>query len=470
MRATTAILCAMALAACGRGPAGQEAARGGDMEFTGAPGEVKLITLDPGHFHAALVQKTMYVQVDPRVHVYAPEGPDVRAHLARIESFNSREEDPTSWVEIVYTGGDFLERMLEEKAGNVVVISGNNARKAEYIRASVEAGLNVLADKPMAIEPEDFEVLKAAYRAAEAKGVLLDDIMTERYEITSILQRRLSQEGDLFGELVKGTPEEPAVSKASVHHFSKVVAGQPLQRPAWFFDVRQQGDGIVDVTTHLVDLVDWQCFPGQALDYRKDIEVLSARRWPTELAPAQFEHVTGLESYPEYLADDVGPDSILRVYANGEIVYRVKGVHAKVSVEWHYEAPPGAGDTHRSLMRGTKAHLAVRQGPEEGYVPTLYVEPAPGVDATAVESALRKALETVGEDYPGVGLAPASGGWAVLIPDQYRAGHEAHFAQVTEAYFDDLEAGALPPERVPNVLAKYFITTRALELAREASP
>ena len=25
--------------------------------FTGAPGEVKLITLDPGHFHAALVRR-----------------------------------------------------------------------------------------------------------------------------------------------------------------------------------------------------------------------------------------------------------------------------------------------------------------------------------------------------------------------------------------------------------------------------
>lgn len=31
--------------------------------FTGAPGEVRLITLDPGHFHAALVQKVSYPQV-----------------------------------------------------------------------------------------------------------------------------------------------------------------------------------------------------------------------------------------------------------------------------------------------------------------------------------------------------------------------------------------------------------------------
>ena len=48
-----------------------------DPAFTGAPGEVRLMTLDPGHFHAALVQKSSYPQVDPRVHVFAPDGPDV---------------------------------------------------------------------------------------------------------------------------------------------------------------------------------------------------------------------------------------------------------------------------------------------------------------------------------------------------------------------------------------------------------
>ena len=45
--------------------------------FTGAPGEVKLITLDPGHFHAALVQKVSYPQVSKDVYVYAPTGFDV---------------------------------------------------------------------------------------------------------------------------------------------------------------------------------------------------------------------------------------------------------------------------------------------------------------------------------------------------------------------------------------------------------
>ena len=40
------------------------------------------------------------------------------------------------------------------------MLSGNNAKKTQYIRASVGAGLNVLADKPMVIKPEEYPMLK----------------------------------------------------------------------------------------------------------------------------------------------------------------------------------------------------------------------------------------------------------------------------------------------------------------------
>ena len=91
------------------------------MEFTGTKGEVKIITVDPGHFHAALVQKTMYEQVSPDVCVYAPDGQDVMDHLERIKGFNSRPENPTSWQSKVYPGVDYLEKVLADKPGNVVV-------------------------------------------------------------------------------------------------------------------------------------------------------------------------------------------------------------------------------------------------------------------------------------------------------------------------------------------------------------
>src|SRR5688572_1615242 len=83
------------------------------------PALTRLITLDPGHFHAALVQKQMYPQLDSTVHVYAPEGQDVKWHLDRVKAYNERAENPTHWNEVVYTGADYFEKMIAEKAGDV---------------------------------------------------------------------------------------------------------------------------------------------------------------------------------------------------------------------------------------------------------------------------------------------------------------------------------------------------------------
>ena len=362
-------------------------------KFTGKKGEVKLMTLDPGHFHAALVQKFMYEQVDPEVYVFAPTGPDLDGHLARIDGFNSREDNPTQWKEKVYKGDDFFEKMVSERPGNVMVVAGNNALKTEYIKDAVAAGINVLADKPMIITPEKFDLLKEAFELAEANGVLLYDIMTERYEISTILQKNLSQMPSVFGQLEVGSVDNPAVTKESVHHFFKYVSGKALIRPSWFFDVSKQGEGIVDVNTHLVDLIQWECFPEQIIDYENEVEIMTAKRWPTKLTPSQFNKVTGLSGYPDDLLKDVQDDSVLHVFANGEINYKIKGIHAKASVIWNYQAPEGAKDTHYSIMRGTKANLVIRQGQEQGYKPMLYVEPIAGEDLAAFEQALQKGID-----------------------------------------------------------------------------
>lgn len=427
---------------------------------------VKLITLDPGHFHAALVQKSMYDGVDSVVHVYAPEGPDVQLHLNRIESFNTRDESPTRWQEEVYTGSDFFERMIGDKPGNVVVLSGNNRKKTEYIIKSLEAGLNVLADKPMVINHSDFQLLTEAFEEADQKNLLLYDIMTERYEITTILQREFSLLKDVFGDLEKGTPEQPAVTKESVHHFYKYVSGSVLTRPPWFMDVEQQGEGIVDVTTHLVDLIQWECFPDQVLSYMHDISVNSARRWTTDMTRGEFNAITGLNQFPDYLEKNVVNDSILQVYCNGEINYQIRGIHAKVSVVWNYQAPEGTGDTHYSIMRGTRANLIIRQGAEQDYKPTLYIEPLGG--QPDYEKTLMENLAKVQATFAGVELRKTPEGWEVIIPDHYKEGHEAHFTRVTERFLEYLTNKNMPEWEVPNMIAKYYTTTTALELAKQS--
>jgi len=430
-------------------------------QITDAP-KVKLLTLDPGHFHAALVQKMMYNDVDSNVQVYAAIGSDLNWHLDRINGYNTRKEKPTHWKEEVYTGDDFFEKMIAEKKGNVVVLSGNNKRKTDYILQSLQNGFDVLADKPMVIDGAGFEKLQQAFDVAAKNNLLLYDIMTERFEINTVLQRELSMLPELFGTLEKGTLEDPAITKESVHHFYKYVSGKVLTRPAWFLDASQQGEGIVDVMTHLVDLVQWECFPEQVIDYTKDITINNAKRWSTAIGLSQFKAVTKLDSFPTFLKANI-TDSTLKVFCNGEINYTVKNVHAKTAVIWNYKAPDGTGDTHYSIMRGTKANLIIRQGKEENYQAVLYIEPIE--NNTAYEIALTAAFKRISSKFNGVELYKFSKGWSIKLPEQLKEGHEAHFARVTEKFLEYLKNKNLPVWEVPNMLAKYYTTTKGLEIA-----
>ena len=294
---------------------------------------------------------------------------------------------------------------------------------------------------------------------------MLYDIMTERYEITTILQREYSRIPELFGSLAAGSPDNPAVVKESVHHFSKEVSGDRLKRPAWFFDVEQEGEGIVDVTTHLVDLVQWECFPDQIIDYTQDIEIIDANRWSTPIPPQQFKLVTGMDTYPDYLQKDI-KDGVLQVYSNGYILYKIRGITAKVSVSWDFEAPKGGGDTHYSILRGEKANLIIRQGAEQKYRPTLYIEPTPESHINTFEKEVISATNQLATTFPGISAEKKqNGSWEIIIPENYSVGHEAHFGQVTEKYLKFLKQGKMPAWEIPGMLAKYYVTTQAYKIA-----
>jgi predicted dehydrogenase len=428
--------------------------------------DVRLMTLDPGHFHAALIQREMYPGVAPRVDVFAPLGTDLLEHLKRVAAFNRRAERPTAWQTEVHASPDFFERMLREKPGNVAVLSGRNRGKIDRIVASVNAGIHVLADKPWILTSAELPKVEAALGAADQKGLVAYDIMTERFEITSILQRALVNDPATFGEIVKGSEADPAVYMESIHHLMKTVSGAPNIRPPWFFDTTEQGEGFNDIGTHLVDLVQWTLLPEKAVDYKTDIRVLSAQRWPTSIAEADFQRVTGEPRFPASLAAAI-TDGKLEYYCNTLVSYTVRGIHTKLNVIWDWEAPAGAGDTHFAFYKGTRSRIEVRQTKADGYRPELYVVPASAADKAHVLAAAQAKIASLRTLYPGIGIEERGAEMRVTIPDALREGHEAHFAQVASAFLKYLrDRRTLPAWERPNMLAKYFITTTGTELSR----
>ena len=377
---------------CSRSPHGM-------VEPMGDPTLVRLITLDPAHFHAALVQKQMLPGIAKRVSIYAPLGPDLLAHLKLIEQFNSRPDNPTSWELDIHCSPRSLEEMIAARPGNVVVLAGRNRIKIGKIKASLEAGLNVLSDKPWIIRAEDLSALESALSLADQKGLVAYDMMTERHEITTILQRELVNDPDVFGTVIPADPDHPGVFMESTHHILKTVAGAPNPRPPFFFDILDQGEGLTDVGTHLVDLAQWTLFPDQALNYRQDIQVQGGKRWATPITAAQFRQITGAAAFPAELAPYVHGDRF-DYYCNNQVDYKIRGAQVRLKVLWNWESPAGV-DFHHAIYRGTNASVEVRQTAKENYRPELFVAPNGTERHAAVATAVRARIERLQADLSG---------------------------------------------------------------------
>jgi len=440
------------------------------MRAAARAGELTLVTLDPGHFHAALFQREMLPGIAEEAFVYAPLGPDLTAHLNRVAQFNLRRDNPTRWRLRIHAGADFFERMLRERPGQLVVMSGRNRGKIDRIAGCLRAGLHVLADKPWIIEPEELPKLQATLQTAGARRLVAYDAMTQRFEITALVQRGLVRDPEVFGTPLAGSPAEPAVHLESLHYLLKEVGGVPNLRPPWFFDVAEQGEGLTDVGTHLADLVAWILFPDQPIHYRTDIEVLRGQHWPTRLTLSDFQRLTGEKAFPAAVRDRV-KDGRLDYFCNNWVDYRLRGVHVRLQATWEFAAPPGQKDTERAVFRGSRSRIEVRQGAEEQYRPEVYVVPNDGADAAALQAAVQRRVAAWQQDWPGMAVQARSGCLSITIPERFRVGHEEHFALVARRFLQYVrDPEALPAWEAPNLLAKYFVTTQGVALARRTAP
>ena len=116
-------------------------------------------------------------------------------------------------------------------------------------------------------------------------------------------------------------------------------------------------------------------------------------------------------------------------------------------------------------MRGTRAILTIRQGAEQSYKPTLYVEKAPTAVMGDVEAAVASTLEKLQITYPGIGSTRDGNAWVITVPAKYDVGHETHFAQVTANYLAALRTGGLREWEVPGLLTKYATLSQAYEMS-----
>ena len=127
------------------------------------------------------------------------------------------------------------------------------------------------------------------------KGVLLYDIMTERHEITTMLQKAFSRIPAVFGELLRGSSGNPAVVKESVHHFSKLVSGRAGQAAGVVLRRRAAGRRASSTSRRISSTsCSGSAFPARSSISRETSGFSARNAGPPFISPAQFAQVTQL--------------------------------------------------------------------------------------------------------------------------------------------------------------------------------
>ena len=183
---------------------------------------------------------------------------------------------------------------------------------------------------------------------------------------------------------------------------------------------------------------------------------MAAKRWPTVLTKTILARspATSISMTCAMLAGAISIIIAIRWH------YSARRAH-QTNVLWDKEAA-GGGDTHLAA-----SHVrAESPGREENLFPSSTSsqqdDGAPLI-RRGVDRKIRLHAET-----PGLGVVDLGTHFRIAIPAEYRVGHEAHFAQVTKQFLRYVRGQVtLPAWEKPNMLAKYFITTRGVEVSRK---
>ena len=418
-----------------------------------------LLFFDPGHFHAALTLRSQNPRIDPVIHVYAPAGRDLDDFLALVRSFNTRSHAPTAWDVRVHLSEHALDQLISDRLGSIVILAGKNGPRLPVMRRLHDAGFSILADKPWITTTTALPDLDQVMTGLP----LAIDIMTMRHDIMARLRQRIVSTPSVFGSLAADSSSRPAIEIGSVHHLFKIVNGVPLIRPPWFYDVRIQGDGLVDIQSHVTDQAQWLIAPDHAYDYDRDVVIEQARRWSTPVPLSLFQESTNTGAFPEELIKNVS-DDVLDLACNGEIDYRLCGIPVRQRAEWAQREPKGGGDLHAATVRGTQATIILRHGPKTGYATELHLSPKRD---DGFETRLRSAVGDWQADFPGLDIATSDIGFRMVIPNGLDGGHETHFAIVLDEFLDHIEAGSWPQTLAARIRTRYTLLARAWEIANQ---
>ncbi len=212
------------------------------------------------------------------------------------------------------------EALLEDPTIDFIILSGIPRDRAGWAIKAMEAGKDVLSDKPGCTTLEQLNALKAT---VESTGKIWSIDFSERFEVPAVTRAaELVAEGAI-GKVIQTLGIGP-------HRLNRP------SRPKWFFDREAYGGIITDIASHQID--QFLFFTGST-----DAEITLA----------------SVANYAN--PDDPGLQDF------GEIALRSENGHGYIRVDWYTpDALPTWGDGRLTIL-GTEGYIELRKYVDIGH-------------------------------------------------------------------------------------------------------
>ena len=152
-------------------------------------------------------------------------------------------EDQITWAEETFdcpAVTDFRDLIRTHKP-DIVAVANENNRHAEAILAAIEAGCDVIVDKPVSITVDHQREIEEALEKAPDRRLL--NLLTLR--------------GVPHWKAVQDIVQAGTIGTPAFVHVRMAVRLKRDQRPPWFLDVRASGGLFLDLLIHGIDQVEW---------------------------------------------------------------------------------------------------------------------------------------------------------------------------------------------------------------------
>ena len=155
----------------------------------------------------------------------------------------------------IYSGLDGYKRVLDDPTIDVVLITTSPGFRPRYVRAAVEAGKHVFAEKPACVDPAGYRICLEAHAAAVAKGTAIVGGTQYRRQANYIGAVEQIRQG-VIGDVI-GATSRYCSSGIWYRPRQKNMSDAEYQMNNWMHFIWLSGDQITEQAVHNLDTINW---------------------------------------------------------------------------------------------------------------------------------------------------------------------------------------------------------------------